>query len=86
MIAVVSLSQGGQVISGPEIQARGFAEDPPAVFDSIRGEIADALADALGEGVEDSHRLQQVMRRKIGRWVNKRFRRRPMIVPVVITT
>ncbi len=84
VIAVVSLSQG-QVISGPEIQARGFAEDP-AVFDSIRGEIADALADALGEGVEDSHRLQQVMRRKIGRWVNKRFRRRPMIVPVVITT
>ena len=40
----------------------------------------------MAEGVNDAHRLQQVIRRRIGRWVNDTHRRRPMIIPVVIQT
>ena len=46
--------------------------------------IIEALDAAIREGVDDSYQLQQTIRRVIGRWVNKRHRRRPMIVPVVI--
>ena len=43
-----------------------------------------ALSEAAQSGVRDTHALSQVVRRTIGRWVNQRLRRRPMIVPLVI--
>ncbi|QPZ37142.1 ribonuclease J [Paramicrobacterium chengjingii] len=82
-IIVVVESQTGRVVSGPEIHARGFAEDD-AVFDKVRPKIEAALTEAVGNGVRDQHALQQVVRRTVGRWVNNSYRRRPMIVPLVI--
>lgn len=82
-IVVVVDSGSGKIIAGPEIHARGFAEDD-AVFDRVRPLIADALADAARDGFADSHQLQQVVRRVVGRWVNDSYRRRPMIIPVVV--
>jgi len=82
VIVVVDASTG-KIISGPEIHARGFAEDD-AVFEAVKPKIAAALADAAQSGVRDSHALSQVVRRTIGRWVNQSLRRRPMIVPLVI--
>jgi len=76
-------SQTGRVIVGPEIQARGFAEDE-AVFDAVKPMIIRALLDAAENGTRDTHSFSQVIRRTVGRWVNSSHRRRPMIVPVVI--
>ncbi|WP_168627654.1 MULTISPECIES: ribonuclease J [unclassified Cryobacterium] len=75
--------QTGGVIVGPEIQARGFAEDE-SVFDDVKPKIVKAIADAAENGTRDQHSYQQVVRRTVGRWVNTQHRRRPMIVPVVI--
>ncbi|MGX1701479.1 ribonuclease J [Microbacterium sp. NPDC055357] len=82
-VIVVVDATTGKVISGPDIHARGFAEDD-AVFDSVKPKIAAALAEAAQSGVRDQHALAQVVRRTIGRWVNQSLRRRPMIVPLVI--
>jgi ribonuclease J len=82
-VIVVVDSQTGKVLSGPEIHARGFAEDD-AAFDEIRQPIIDALAQAFSEGVDDTHQLQQTIRRVVGRWVSNTHRRRPMIIPVVL--
>ncbi len=76
-------AQTGRVIVGPEIQARGFAEDE-AVFDAVKPLIIKALSDAAANGTRDTHAFSQVIRRTVGRWVNSSHRRRPMIVPVVI--
>ena len=75
--------QTGKVIVGPEIQARGFAEDE-SVFDSVVPQIVAALAEAAQNGVQDTHGFSQAVRRTVGRWVNTQHRRRPMIIPVVI--
>jgi ribonuclease J len=75
--------QTGRVIVGPEIQARGFAEDE-SVFDDVLPQIIAALTDASKNGTRDQHGFQQVIRRVVGRWVNTQHRRRPMIIPVVI--
>jgi ribonuclease J len=75
--------QTGRVIAGPEIQARGFAEDEQ-VFDTVRPQIVQALQDASGNGTNDLHGYSQVIRRTVGRWVNTKHRRRPMIIPVVV--
>ncbi|HAS33204.1 MAG TPA: RNase J family beta-CASP ribonuclease, partial [Microbacterium sp.] len=82
-VIVVVDAATGKIISGPEIHARGFAEDDK-VFEDVKPKIAAALAEAAQSGVRDQHALSQVVRRTIGRWVNQRLRRRPMIVPLVI--
>ena len=82
-VIVVVDSTTGRIISGPEIHARGVAEDD-AVFDDVAPKIVAALKEAAGNGVRDNHALSQIVRRTIGRWVNQKLRRRPMIVPLVI--
>ncbi|WP_456786458.1 ribonuclease J [Cellulomonas sp. P5_C5] len=82
IFAVVS-SADGKVLAGPQIHARGFAEQD-AVFDDILPELTAALEESARNGNSDAHVLQQVMRRVVGRWVSNRLRRRPMIIPVVV--
>jgi ribonuclease J len=84
-ISVITVidSVSGKVVGGPEIHARGFAEDD-STFDEIKPELVKAINALLAEGTDDTYQLQQTMRRIIGRWVANRHRRRPMIIPVVI--
>lgn len=77
-------AETGRLVVGPEIRARAFAEEDH-VFDNVKPAIERALADAAAEGVRDPYAMQQVIRRTIGTWVAKAHRRRPMIIPVVIT-
>ncbi|MFN0283871.1 MAG: ribonuclease J [Kineosporiaceae bacterium] len=82
-IVVVVDSGSGKVVAGPDIHARGFAEDD-GIFDEVRPRIADAIREAANDGMTDSLQLQQLVRRVVGRWVNESYRRRPMIIPLVI--
>lgn len=84
VIAVVNL-HAGVLVEGPIVSARGFVDDA-AAFDDVTAEIARALRQSLADGADDTHQLSQVMRRLLGRWVSRTYRRRPMIVPVVIST
>jgi ribonuclease J len=82
-VIVVVDAQTGKIITGPEIHARGIAEND-RVFDKVKPKIVAALEEAAQKGVRDNHALSQTVRRTIGRWVNQSLRRRPMIVPLVI--
>ncbi len=82
IVAVVN-THAATIVSGPDIHARGFVEGE-RVFDSLRPLVITALEDALREGIDDPYRLQQVVRRRTGKWVNDTHRRRPMIIPVII--
>ena len=84
IFAVVN-SETGALIAGPEIHARGVAEDDQ-VFEKIRPDIVKALEQAVADqsNRRDTHQLQQVMRRVVGRYVSQRLRRKPMIIPVVV--
>ncbi len=82
-VVVVVDSVTGKVQGGPEIHARGFAGDE-TVFDDVRLLIEQALDQAASEGIGDSRQLQQLVRRTVGKWVSDTYRRRPMIIPVVV--
>lgn len=82
-VITVYAKDTGRIINGPEIHARGVAEDDH-VFDVVKPKIAAALQSALLEGERDQHALQQIVRRTIGRWVGTKLRRRAMIVPIVV--
>jgi len=73
----------GKIAGGPEIAARGFSDDRTA-FAPVKALIEAELDRAAGEGVADAHQIAQSVRRIVGRWVSDTYRRRPMIIPVVV--
>jgi len=82
-VVVVIESQSGKIVAGPDIHARGFAEDA-ALFDEVKSRIEKALATAVADGINGTHQLSQIVRKTVGNWVGAEHRRRPMILPVVI--
>jgi ribonuclease J len=82
-VIVVVDSTSGKMVAAPEIHARGSGIDD-AAFSEVRPRIEEALVLAAAEGISDSHQLGQLVRRVVGRWVNENYRRRPMIIPVLI--
>ncbi|GAA4948368.1 ribonuclease J [Actinoplanes utahensis] len=80
---VVIDSVTGKVVGEPVISAKGFSEDPDA-FNPVIPLLTTALHRSAEDGITDTHQLQQVVRRTVGRWVNDAYRRRPMIVPTVV--
>ena len=71
-----------EIVTGPHIQARAVAEDD-SVFDEILPDVADALRESLENGA-DTYQMQQAMRRTIGRWISRKLRRAPIIIPTVV--
>jgi ribonuclease J len=82
ILVAVDLSSG-KVVFGPEITARGFTDDPDAL-DPIRKELVITVERSLAEGVRDADALQHIVRRTVGRWVDQTYRRRPMLMPMVV--
>ena len=82
-VVIVVDASSGKLVAGPEIQARGSGIDD-AAFGEVLPKIEEALALAAADGICDSHQISQLARRIIGKWVSDNYRRRPMIIPVVI--
>ncbi len=83
-ITVVVDSTTGKVIAGPEIFARGFSALTEEAFAEVRLRASQALDSAMSEGVSDPAALRRALRRVVGRWVSDTYRRRPMLVPVIV--
>ncbi len=73
----------GAIVAGPEIHARGFGADDKLAADLI-DQVTSAVQKALDDGADETHELQQRIRRVVGKWANSTHRRRPMIIPVVV--
>ena len=82
VFAVVD-SDTGKVTGPLQVQSRGAGIEDEQLA-AVIPKIEEALADAAAEGVGDAYQLQQIIRRVVGKWVNDAFRRRPMILPVII--
>jgi ribonuclease J len=82
-VVIVVDSTTGKLVAGPEIHARGSGIDD-ASFAEVRPRLDEALARAAADDIHDPHQLGQLVRRTVGRWVSDNYRRRPMIIPVVI--
>lgn len=74
-----------RVIAGPDIHARGVAEDD-SVFKEITPKITTAVEEALNQRGKEpsSHQLQQIVRRTIGQWIGRKLRRKPLVIPVIV--
>ncbi|MFB7380206.1 ribonuclease J [Kitasatospora purpeofusca] len=80
---VVVDSTNGKIVGGPSIQARGSGIDD-AAFVPVAAKLQEALDRSAGDGVLEIRQVQQLVRRTLGKWVADNYRRRPMILPVVV--
>jgi ribonuclease J len=82
-VFVVVDSSTGKIVSGPSIHSRGSGIEDSDFADVIP-KIDEVLARSAQDGVVEAHQLQQLVRRTVGKWVSDTYRRRPMIMPVVV--
>ena len=82
-ITVVVHRGTGKPAAAPHLHARGFSEDPKALEPATL-KVAAELEKLAAEGVTDSGRVAQAVRRAVGKWVGETYRRQPMIVPTVL--
>ena len=82
-ITVAVDSSSGRALGPPTVSGRGFSDDPKAL-DGVAALVENELSRTEAEGITDTHRIAQSVRRVVGRWVADTYRRRPMIVPTVI--
>ena len=82
-IVVAVDSTSGKMVARPEIHARGagIVDDD---FHDVISRIQEVLEAAAADGINDVHQLRQLIRRNAGKWVSETYRRRPMIIPVVV--
>jgi ribonuclease J len=84
-ITIVALvdADTGELTEPPEFLARGFVHDE-GTFEAVVPYIEKALAKAATEGIGDPHQLEQLIGRTVSRWANDTYRRRPVILPIII--
>ena len=82
VLAIVD-SDTGRLADPPDFLVRGFVHDEHT-FDTALPVIEKTLAHAAAEGIGEAQQLEQMLARDIGRWAERKFRRTPMIIPIVI--
>jgi ribonuclease J len=73
----------GKLAEPPDFLARGFVHDD-TTFKAVVPTIEDALARAAKEGIGDARQLEELIGRAVGNWTFRTWRRRPVVIPVVI--
>lgn len=73
------------VVSGPDIISRGFVyvKESENLMDEVRHFVADLLEDCLQGNAEDRVEIKNRIRDELGRYLNSRLNRKPMILPVI---
>lgn len=76
----------GEIITGPEIETKGWVHAPEAeeLLDEAREVVAGSVEEAAAEGATDVESMQRHTRRALARFIADRTRRRPTVIPVVL--
>jgi ribonuclease J len=87
VVVVVTVdAKSGEVLTGPEIITRGWVYAPEAedLLEEAKAAVRAGIQQAVAGGAVDFETLRRHVRAALGKFVNERTRRRPMIVPVVM--
>lgn len=86
LVLVVGISQEtGEIISGPEVISRGFVymDQSAELVDQIKQVIIDKIKNLPAED-NDFMVVQQDIRSAVGKFLEKKTKRRPMILPILL--
>lgn len=76
----------GSVVAGPEIASRGFVymKESDELMDEVKQAVRAALAARQEPEVIDRELIGAVVRSAVRRFINQRFDRKPVVIPLVL--
>jgi ribonuclease J len=82
----VTVDARGDVVAGPQIATRGvvYVKDSEALLDELRAAVAAALAERSPDEPRDREALGARVRTAVRQFVNQRFQRKPVILPMIL--
>lgn len=83
-ITCVIDNRTGQLLERPQVEAKGFSEDAVAMMPEVSELAYNTMSDLAAEGENDPYRMVGQLRRRVSRYVEQTWRRKPMIMPTVI--
>ncbi|MEJ5927060.1 ribonuclease J [Corynebacterium sp. H128] len=83
-ITAVIDNRTGRLLERPTARAFGFSEDAVAMMPEIAELVENIMMEQAGEGENDPYRIAQQVRRKVSRFVEQKWRRKPLIMPTVV--
>ena len=86
VVALTIDKSTGSVIAGPEIASRGFVymKESEELMDEVKQAVREALAARQEPEVIDRELIGAVVRSAVRRFINQRFDRKPVVIPLVL--
>ncbi len=76
----------GAVVAGPEIASRGFVymKEADELMEEVKAAVRDAFAAREELEVVDKELIGAMVRSAVRRFINQRFQRKPVVLPVIL--
>ena len=86
MVVAAMDSSGESIVAGPDIITRGFAASPEydAMMEELRRLASDTLEDCLAKRRTDWTTIKQTLRQVLSAHLNRKQKRKPLILPVIM--
>ena len=87
LVAVsIAVDRHGTVVAGPEIASRGFVyvKENELLFEEMKKVVLAALAERDPDAPSDRELIGATVRSAVRQFINQRFRRRPVVLPIVL--
>jgi ribonuclease J len=87
VIVVIAIdAEEARVIGEPDLISKGvfYLPESDGVLDELRTELRNAIAQVSVEGLRDVNTVKEHIRTTLARAINRRTKRRPVIIPVVM--
>jgi ribonuclease J len=86
VVALTIDRQSGAIVAGPEIASRGFVymKEADLLMDEVKTAVRDALSAREESKVIDTELIGVTVRSAVRRFINQRFQRKPVVLPVIL--
>jgi ribonuclease J len=84
-VAIV-VDRDGAVVAGPSLTSRGvvYVKESEVLLEELRAHVAQAVAEMEPVERRDREALTERLRFAVRRFVNQRFQRKPVILPMIL--
>jgi ribonuclease J len=85
-VALTIDAQTGSIVAGPEIASRGFVymKEADELMEEVKAAVREALAAREEPEVIDKELIGATVRSAVRRFINQRFQRKPVVLPLVL--
>jgi len=86
VVAITIDRETGAIVAGPEIASRGFVymKEADVLMDEVKAAVREALAAGEAREVIDKELIGTIVRSAVRRFINQRFHRKPVVLPVIL--